>query len=71
MDSPPQKSGHCRKVAVVEKWPLLEVGLYLPKGVVCDSFFNLWSGGPSSLSLLDKKLWDQLYVSIFERSLSY
>ena len=64
MDSPPQKSGHCRKVAVVEKWPLLEVGLYLPKGVVCDSFFNLWSG-------LDKKLWDQLYVSTFESCLSY
>ena len=68
MDCPSKKSGHCRKVAVVVKWALVEVWLYLPKGVVRNS---LSSGGPSSLFLSDKKLWNHLYVSIFERCLSY
>ena len=31
MDCPPgqKKSGRCREVAVVERWPLVEVRLYL------------------------------------------
>ena len=43
INSPPKKSGHCRKVAIVEKWPLVEVWLYLLKGVVRNSLFNLFS----------------------------
>ena len=53
-----------KKSGIVERWPLVEVWLYLPKGVVRNSPFNLWSGGRSSLSLSDKKLWNHLYVSI-------
>ena len=50
MDCLPQKSGCCREVAVVERWPLVEIRLYtlkvLPKFLIILSLIAVQSEGP-------------------------
>ena len=40
MDCPPKKNGFCREVAVAERWPLVEVRLFLIKKKIGWIFIN-------------------------------